>query len=207
MRTLDPGTMGGDTGRWAFLLAMLAVTLGGIFIVSTLIGVLTTGLEGKLDELRKGRSLVIETDHTVILGWSPQIFTIVTELVAGQREPAQAAHRDPGRQGQGRDGGRDPRRVPDTGTTRIVCRTRQPDRPRRPGDRQPARPRASIIVLAPETDDPDADVIKTILAITNNPQPPAGAVPHRGRDPRPAEPGGRAAWSAGTRRSSCSSAT
>ena len=56
MRTLDPGTMGGDAGSVAFLLAMLAVTLGGIFIVSTLIGVITSGIEGKLDELRKGRS-------------------------------------------------------------------------------------------------------------------------------------------------------
>ena len=55
---------------------MLVVTLGGIFIVSTLIGMITTGIEGKLDELRKGRSRVIENDHTVILGWSQQIFTI-----------------------------------------------------------------------------------------------------------------------------------
>src|SRR5689334_5329887 len=33
MRTLDSGTMGGDSG-WAFRWVMLAVTLGGIFIVS-----------------------------------------------------------------------------------------------------------------------------------------------------------------------------
>ena len=74
MRTLDAGTMGGDEGGWAFLLSMFAVTLGGIFIVSSLIGVLTSGIEEKLAELRKGRSVVAERDHTVILGWSPQIF-------------------------------------------------------------------------------------------------------------------------------------
>ena len=34
MRTLDAGTMGGDEGHWSFLLAMLVVTFGGIFIVS-----------------------------------------------------------------------------------------------------------------------------------------------------------------------------
>ncbi len=44
MRTLDAGTMGGDAG-WGFRLVMLLVTIGGIFIVSTLIGVLTSGLE------------------------------------------------------------------------------------------------------------------------------------------------------------------
>ena len=70
MRTLDAGTMGGDAG-WGFRIVMLLVTIGGIFIVSTLIGVLTTGIEGKLDELRKGRSRVLENDHTVILDWSP----------------------------------------------------------------------------------------------------------------------------------------
>ncbi|HXV99971.1 MAG TPA: potassium transporter TrkA, partial [Anaerolineae bacterium] len=58
MRTLDAGTMGGDTGNWSYLFAMLLVTMGGIFVVSTLIGILTSGIEGKLDELRKGRSFV-----------------------------------------------------------------------------------------------------------------------------------------------------
>jgi hypothetical protein len=46
MRTLDSGTMGGDAGRWPFLFAMLGVTLGGIFVISTLIGVTTSGIEG-----------------------------------------------------------------------------------------------------------------------------------------------------------------
>ena len=68
MRTLDAGTMGGDEGHWSFLVAMLVVTFGGIFIVSILIGVLTTGIEGKLEQLRKGRSFVAEQGHTVILG-------------------------------------------------------------------------------------------------------------------------------------------
>ena len=69
MRTLDSGTMGGDVG-WGFRAVMLLVTLGGIFIVSALIGVLSSGIEGKLDELRKGRSEVIEKDHTIILNLS-----------------------------------------------------------------------------------------------------------------------------------------
>src|SRR3954452_18249532 len=55
LRTLDPGTMGGDQGGLVFLGLMLLVTLGGIFIVSSLIGVLTTGLESKITVLRKGR--------------------------------------------------------------------------------------------------------------------------------------------------------
>src|SRR5687767_10971264 len=64
MRTLDAGTMGADAG-WAFRIVMLAVTLAGIFVVSALIGVLSAGVDSKLEELRKGRSRVLENDHTI----------------------------------------------------------------------------------------------------------------------------------------------
>ena len=43
MRTLDAGTMGGDAG-WGFRFVMFLVTLGGVFIISSLIGVLTSGV-------------------------------------------------------------------------------------------------------------------------------------------------------------------
>ena len=46
MRTLDAGTMGGDEG-WGFRFTMLAITIGGILIVSALIGVLTSGEIGR----------------------------------------------------------------------------------------------------------------------------------------------------------------
>src|SRR5688572_4922645 len=66
MRTMDAGTMGADAG-WGFRIVMFSVTLGGVFVISTLIGVLTAGVEGKIEEMRKGRSRVLESDHTVIL--------------------------------------------------------------------------------------------------------------------------------------------
>src|SRR5215208_7367658 len=81
MRALDSGAVGGDAG-WPFRMSMLLVTVGGIFILSTLIGVLTSGIESKIESLRKGRSHVIEQGHTVILGWSQQIFVVITELIA-----------------------------------------------------------------------------------------------------------------------------
>ena len=80
MRTLDSGTMGGDTGS-GFRFVMLFVTLGGIFIVSALIGVLNNAIEGQMERLRKGRSQVLENNHTLVLGWSAQIFTVLNELM------------------------------------------------------------------------------------------------------------------------------
>ena len=89
MRTLDSGTMGGDTGT-GFRIVMLFVTLGGIFVVSALIGVLNNAIEGQMERLRKGRSLVLETNHTLILGWSTQIFTVLNELMVANENQASA---------------------------------------------------------------------------------------------------------------------
>ena len=173
MRTLDAGTMGGDEGTPFFLGAMLVTTLGGVFIVSTLIGILTSGIEGKIDELRKGRSFVVEYKHTLILGWSPQVFTIISEIVqANANKKNQCivilAEKD---KIEMEDEIR--AKVPNSGTTRIVCRTGSPlDLT----DLEIANPHAarSIIVVAPEVDDPDTHVIKTMLALTNNPHRKSG---------------------------------
>jgi ion channel POLLUX/CASTOR len=154
---------------WSFRLSTLVVTLTGIFVMSTLIGVLTAGIEGKLEDLRKGRSRVIESDHTVILGWSPQVFNIVSELVIANESLPKSCivilgDRD---KIEMEDALRD--KVGGTGRTRIVCRTGSPVDM---GDLdlvglQTSR---SIIVLAPESDDPDASVIKTLLAVTKSPR-------------------------------------
>src|SRR2546422_146722 len=43
MRAIDTGNLAGDTGSPLFVGSMLVVTLGGIFFVSVLIGVINTG--------------------------------------------------------------------------------------------------------------------------------------------------------------------
>ena len=169
MRTMDAGTMGGDTGEWPYLISMFVVTLGGVFIISSLIGVLTSGIEAKLDDLRKGRSFVIETNHTLILGWSPQIFTIISEIIeanANVRHPCIVILADKDKVEMEDE---IHAKIPDAKNTRIVCRTGSPlDLV----DLEIANPHTarSIIVLAPEVDNPDTYVIKTVLAITNNPK-------------------------------------
>lgn len=80
MHTLDPGTVAGDSGTWRYLVTMLVLTLAGLFIVSALIGVIATGIDSKLVDLRRGCSPVIERYHTVILGWSDAVTTIISEL-------------------------------------------------------------------------------------------------------------------------------
>ncbi|HUG33539.1 MAG TPA: NAD-binding protein [Anaerolineales bacterium] len=167
MRTLDSGTMGGDTGA-GYRFVMLLVTLGGIFIVSALIGVLNNGIESQMERLRKGRSQVLESNHTLVLGWSAQVFTVLNELMIANENQAGArivvlADKD---KVEMEDEIRE--RVEVKGRTRIICRSGSPIDP---NDLEITSPHEakSIVVLPPENEDPDTDVIKTVLAITNNP--------------------------------------
>jgi ion channel POLLUX/CASTOR len=168
MRALDAGTVAGDTG-WTYRGLMLGVTVGGIFIVSMLISVLSNGLQTKLEELRKGRSFVVEENHTLILGWSSRIFLIISELVIAnenQKHPRIVilADRDKVEMEEEIRA-----KVGDTKNTRVICRSGNPiDLV----DLEIVNPHAakSIIILSPgDTLDADAQVIKMILAITNNP--------------------------------------
>src|SRR5262245_46963622 len=71
-----------DTTLAPIVIALwFVLAVGGIFIVSALVGLLTNAFQQKVEQLRKGRSPIVESDHTVILGWSDQIYTVVSELV------------------------------------------------------------------------------------------------------------------------------
>lgn len=168
VHALDPGTLGGDGGGWGFLVMMIFLTLGGLLIVSALIGVIATGFDAKLQELRKGRSFVVEHGHTLILGWSDTIFTILTELaVANENEKNPVvvvlAERD---KVEMEDAIRS--KVPDLGRTRVVMRTGTPIDL---SDLEIVNPYGarSIIVLGPDEEDPDPYVIKAVLALTQSP--------------------------------------
>jgi voltage-gated potassium channel Kch len=167
LRTLDPGVVAGDSG-WQLRLLMLIVTIGGIFIVSILIGTITSGLEARLTELRKGRSRVIEKNFTLILGWSSKVYSIIGELLIAnenQKDPCIVVLSE-----------RDKVEMEDdirakfasTRNTRVICRS---GNPLDLDDLAVVDPHSarSIVVLAPETENPDIHVIKSVLAITNNP--------------------------------------
>ncbi len=165
MRAMDAGTLGGDEGSRLYLFLMLIVTIAGIFFVSALIGILNSGLERKLEELRKGRSRVVEDGHTLVLGWSAQIHTIAAELALAAENHGGCtivvvADRDKVEMEDDLAV-----KVPDRRGTRIVCRSGNPIDldDLELGSPQTAK---AIVVLGPEgAADPDASVIKTVLAL------------------------------------------
>ncbi|MBB6629043.1 NAD-binding protein [Nocardioides sp. KIGAM211] len=168
LHALDPGYIGGDVGSWPFLLTMLLLTIAGLFIVSALIGVIATGIDAKLADLRRGRSIVLERDHTVVLGWSDSIFTIVRELTIAnesRRRPVIVILADKDKVEMEDELGA---KVPDTRGTRVICRSGSPMDIDDLALSSHASAR-SVILLAPEeSEDPDSEVIKTLLALTHS---------------------------------------
>ena len=168
LATFDPAIVGAEHGSPAFLLTLLGVTLAGIFVTSILIGILVTGLEGRLAELRKGRSQVVREGHTVILGWSQQIVTVIEELAGAgaqlrPRDIVVLAERDKVLMQDELKA----RLRPGT-HARVICRT---GNPLQAGDLRIASidTARSIVLLPGISDQADASTIKTILAIVNNP--------------------------------------
>lgn len=169
MRTTDAGTVAGDSG-WAFRGLNLFVTAMGILVFSALISVISAGLDSKIEEARKGRSRVLESDHTIILNWSASVFDIISELVIANESRKNPrivimANKD---KVEMEDEIAD--KVADLKNTQIICRSGDPTDL---FDLSIVNPQAcrSIIVVSPEgSDDPDSQVIKTVLALTNDPK-------------------------------------
>ncbi len=169
LRMLDPGTMSGDEGSFGFVAGMFTVTLMGIFLVSLLIGVVGAWLETHLNNLRKGRSFVPESNHILILGWSPQIFLILHELIAAGPERHQTvvvlAYQDKvAMDDRIRDRVLNKYHCP---RLRVVCRHGNPMDPHDLERVNPGEAR-SVIILPDkdfESETPDIYVVKVIMAL------------------------------------------
>ncbi len=163
MRSFDAGTMSGDLG-WPFRLVSLMVTLGGILILSSLIGVIANVIDQRLTLLQRGRSHVAETEHVLILGWSPKIFTVVAELiVAGQSRSdncivvlASVEKQEMEEQLESR--------IEEWGPTRLVCRTGDPSDPADLAIVNPTGAR-SVLILNAGAENEDAHVAKVVLSL------------------------------------------
>lgn len=156
--------------RTSFVVAMFVASIAGVFMVAILIGLLTTGMEQRLRDLRRGRSRVIESGHTLILGWSPSAPTIVDELVvanANQRRASIVILADC-----------DPIEILDqirtqvgpTGRTRIICRRGDPAGFDDLDIASFATARSIIIVPSIAQTGPDCTEVKTLLALTHHPR-------------------------------------
>lgn len=149
--------------------ATFVISITAIFVTSMLIGLLTTGFSRRFNALRKGRSRVLEDGHTVILGWSPQVFPIINELVVANENQRDGCVVILGDKDKVEMEDEIRSKCPNLKNTRVICRhgTAMEMADLRIVNLPDAK---SIIILAPEGKDPDSRVIKTLLAITNQPE-------------------------------------
>ncbi len=161
IRVLDSSAFEAESA-WPSRFVALGVTMAGILIGGSLIGLIATALDQRVSELGTGRSPVLESEHTLILGWSPRLPVIVQELVVANESLRRAAIvvlapravRD--MEAELRD------RIGDTKNTRVVCRS---GHPAKPADLELASIGSARSVVVLSDDDGDAGTVKAILAI------------------------------------------
>lgn len=90
MQTLDPGNLSGESGKPFYMIMMTLATIVGIFITSLFISFILNGFQNKLESLSKGRSKVIESNHTLILGWDNNIYVVLKELIEANKSQRKA---------------------------------------------------------------------------------------------------------------------
>ncbi|MFD9407151.1 NAD-binding lipoprotein [Streptomyces sp. NPDC059989] len=156
--------IGGAVGTPLYVLASVTLALVALLFVSTLVSLITTGINRRIMALRLGHSTVVETRHTVILGWSDQIFPVIEELVeanANQRRSALAvlAPRDKTEMEEEIS-----THITDTGRTRIICRSGRTTDPTELARVSPQTAKA-VLVLPPDGEAGDSHVVKTLLAL------------------------------------------
>ncbi len=124
MHALDAGTIAGDdTNNILFIVMMSIVTICGLFITSMLIGVISTGLESKMESLQKGHSLVLEKNHVIILGFNENAINIIRELIIANENQKKGVVVVLDNQDKTEMEDLISQRIPDTKNTRIICRS------------------------------------------------------------------------------------
>ena len=77
----------GDS-NWLAKISSIIGVLVGLILFSSMVAFITSVFEAKLDELKRGRSIVLENGHTLILGFGDRILEIIRELIeANESEP------------------------------------------------------------------------------------------------------------------------
>jgi hypothetical protein len=84
-RVIDPGQLAGEDA-WSSRLILLTITIFGLLLVSTLISIINSGLEYRIEGIRRGRRPVNLVGHIVIIGWNDAASKLLEELAIARIE-------------------------------------------------------------------------------------------------------------------------
>lgn len=68
-------------GSIGYLIVMAIATVMGLLVTSVLIGIISNAIEQHIDGLKDGKSMVLEKDHVVILGFVPGEYTLINQII------------------------------------------------------------------------------------------------------------------------------
>ncbi|KAK4253438.1 hypothetical protein QN277_010742 [Acacia crassicarpa] len=75
----DSGNHASSEGIGPRLVAV-SISFGGMLIFAMMLGLVSDTISEKFDSLRKGKSEVVEQNHTLILGWSDKLGSLLNQL-------------------------------------------------------------------------------------------------------------------------------
>lgn len=162
LRVLDTGTMAGDVG-WGRRVLALGITIFGVLVAGTLIGVIAAGVEDRLERMRRGRSAVFEAGHVVVLGASDRLPLLIRQLIlarAGDRDSVIVvmAEGDPAELQESVR-----REVSDLRGSRLVFRSGDPTHP---PDLDLVRiDKADMVIILVDEHAGDPRAIRTVVAV------------------------------------------
>jgi Trk K+ transport system NAD-binding subunit len=72
------------------IINIIAAVIGLLFL-GALIGMISSIIESKISDLKRGKSVVIENNHSIFLGWSNKLRTAIIELSESNRSMAHSS--------------------------------------------------------------------------------------------------------------------
>lgn len=172
-----------DTPEGMVRVVAFMLTLGGMLVFALLVGIVADEISNRVDELKKGRTRVLEKNHIVVLNWSNKMLPLLRELAMANESAGGVCiavlSARPKEEMEDEIQGADL----DLLGSRVVCRSGDPAVTSDLAQVSPQRARAVVILSNAEMDPDDADakslraVLSLNLLLSLGPKKRAGARP------------------------------
>jgi hypothetical protein len=83
LRIVDPGYLGEDK-NFGERFVSVSIIISGLVTFGLLISILSSAFQERLESIKKGHRPVLETDHSIILGWGSMVYSIIDDLLSSQ---------------------------------------------------------------------------------------------------------------------------
>lgn len=147
-------------GSFLFMSAMIFLNL--------FIGIITSDMESAKAEEKRGKARIYKSGHTLILGWSMNVYKIIAELIEANDSKEKAyivilADREKEEMEYDIES-----RFPKTGTTKVICRSGSTAELSNLEVVNAWNAKSIIALSDSDSNDPDLNTLKSIIALINH---------------------------------------